>query len=64
MLKNKLGIKVYDQDTRHISIDKNFIQHYKIDIERIDYTRFIGEIEDGGFIYFGIDLIKKYKDEK
>lgn len=61
MLKNELGIKVYNQNTRNYFT--NFIQHYKL-AKGIDYSRFIGNGGDNGFIFFGIDLIKKYNYEK
>lgn len=66
--KNKLGIKVINVDNELDNRDNetNFIQHYKPNYgkERNDYSRIIGNAGDNRFIFFGIDLIKRYKYEK
>lgn len=65
MLKNKLGIQVYTQDTRNENVDNNFIQHFHFRSKiRNEYSRIIGNAGHNRFIFFGIDLIKRYKYEK
>jgi hypothetical protein len=74
-MKNKYNIEVIEISAYNPSRDKqleyrnnlvnnNFIQHYSsirgFNTKNIDYSRIVGKNNDN-FIFFGIDINKKYK---